>query len=99
MVIAALALILPPLLRSQTGAAKENERLNLLLYEGRLKELEDELANGILSQDKFAAAQEELKRNLLQDLDGVRQTQPPKLPASAVGARLLLLFWYFPVCC
>ena len=74
MIAAALALILPPLLRAQGGSADETERLNLRLYEGRLKELEDELANGIVSQDKFEAARGELKRNLLQDLNSVGST-------------------------
>ena len=64
----ALAIVLPPLLRRRSLAA-DAENLNIALARERLQELETESAEGTLDPAQLDTAREELKRELLQDVD------------------------------
>lgn len=86
MVVLALALVLPPLLRSDTAAGDQNAA-NVAIFKERLAELEREAAAGGLSEQGLAEARAELERQLLGDL----RSQPQKVSIKpARGAALVV---------
>jgi len=78
LVAAALFFVLPPLLgRYQTSETMHNE-LNLAIYQQRLKELEEEGEDDFSAEQKDAMRQE-LKKNLLQDIETEEDTKASNL--------------------
>lgn len=69
MVVVALAFLLVPLLRSQSGDDVEvaGAEVNVAVYRERLAELEAEKAEGKITDEKFNAMYLELQRALLED--------------------------------
>jgi cytochrome c-type biogenesis protein CcmH len=64
----ALAFILPPLLRRKEAAAKAARKdINIAVYRDQMKEMEADLANGLLSEDQFQTAKVELEARLAED--------------------------------
>ena len=67
--LVALALLLRPLLRRSTQAARgaSRQELNAAIYRDQLAELESDRSTGSLAESDFAQASAELQRRLLQD--------------------------------
>ncbi|MEW6676776.1 MAG: c-type cytochrome biogenesis protein CcmI [Pseudomonadota bacterium] len=81
-VAVALAFVLPPLLRRKAGEDKAARRdINIAVYRDQMKEMEADLANGLLTQDQFQTAKLELETRLAEDALAPEATQP----APAVG--------------
>ncbi|MES9855814.1 MAG: c-type cytochrome biogenesis protein CcmI [Sedimenticola sp.] len=106
LIVAALAIVAPALLRSRIAASEDRNQQNVVIAQERLSELEADLANGVLEQTTFEQAKDELEQALLLDLsDEVEavETEAPKgpgrlamgvlaisVPALAVGLYLLV---------
>jgi cytochrome c-type biogenesis protein CcmH len=67
----ALAFILPPALERvdepENTDRDERRQANIAVYRDQLSELEADLKNGIIGQEQFAQAREEIERRLLED--------------------------------
>ena len=85
MVAIALAFILPTLLQR---AAADNEHskkeANIEIYRDQLRELDADLANGIVSAEQHARDRDEIERRLLDDV-----SIPEQAKAKPVGRRLV----------
>ncbi len=69
MIIVALLFILPPLLQQEESDNLDQVReANLSVYRDQLRELENDLANGLTSQEQCAQDREEIERRLLKDV-------------------------------
>lgn len=67
-VAVALAFVLPSLLRKKEVAAKAARRdVNIAVYRDQMKEMETDLANGMLSEEQFQAGKLELEIRLAED--------------------------------
>ncbi|MDP2834703.1 MAG: c-type cytochrome biogenesis protein CcmI [Pseudomonadota bacterium] len=100
----ALAFVLPPLLRKKSLAAKAARRdINIAVYRDQMKEMEADLANGLLTEEQFQASKLELEARLAEDAlakaDAVMApvasrrlgfTLAGVLPAAAFGLYFLL---------
>lgn len=85
LVVLALVLVLRPLLRNNTAAARTGQReLNIAVYRDQLRELRADLDQGLLSEAQFAAAQAELEARLAEDALSAQDTRsgepPPAVP-------------------
>jgi len=83
LVAAALLFLLPPL--AQKGSGKkdvERKELNILLFKDQVKELQDDLDAGEITQDQFDLARHDLERSLLQDVSPDTEGQDSKLVIS-----------------
>jgi cytochrome c-type biogenesis protein CcmH len=69
LVAAALLFIVPPLWRRRDERGVQRDRSNLEIYKDQLRELEADLANGVLSQEQFEQGRLELERRLLEDVN------------------------------
>lgn len=66
-----LVFVLAPLVRpTPPDTAPGQDRLNLEVFQQRLKELDADLEAGFLDQEQYDAARRDLERELLYDLDG-----------------------------
>jgi cytochrome c-type biogenesis protein CcmH len=77
LVLAALAFILPPLLKRR-GAGEEITRdaANVGVYRDQLAELDSDLESGTLTREQYEQSRAELERRLLEDV-GVSESVPP----------------------
>ncbi len=80
MVAIALGMLLPPLLGTRGRSGPQRDDLNVALYEEHLVELNQDLEEGDISQEKFEQAKIELERGLLQDVSGASPAD--RMPAS-----------------
>lgn len=103
LIIAALLFVLPPLFQRQTpGKEVGRDALNVEIARDKLAELDLDLRNGVISQDQFDRAREELQRSLLDDVSvaapaaPVPSTQPDILTLGAVtlGVPLVAILLY-----
>jgi cytochrome c-type biogenesis protein CcmH len=88
LILAALLFLLPPL--AQKGQRKEvlaRKDLNILLFKDQLKELQDDLENGDITQDQFDQAKHDLERSLLQDVAPDEEDKKPVI-SNALTATL-----------
>lgn len=96
LIAAALAFLLPTLLRTRTGRGwrDSSHAANAAAYRARLAELQAEAARGELDAAQLAAAEEELQRQLLEDAQHApartRRSLPAWAAASAVAVALPL---------
>ena len=103
MVLAALALVVPSLLRGRAARHAAPGDANVALYRERLEELERERDRGEVDSDRYAALREDLERGLLSDAGGreaERAAAGPPAPGMAVAvavsvpaASLALYLW------
>ena len=93
MILAALVLVVPPLMRDRPSGrppARETGDANVALYRERLAELDGERDRGEIGADRYAALREDLERGLLADAgeraapDGAAHA-PPYWMALAVA--------------
>lgn len=86
MLLIALALLAPALLRKRQLAASDRDQQNVIIARERLVEIESDLAAGKISQDEFALTKMELEQALLQDLE---KGESPA-PTSAISGKFTL---------
>ncbi len=67
MILAALGLIVPPLLGRGRASGETRRELNVAIHRERLAELEADLAEGALSREQYEQTRAELERDLLED--------------------------------
>jgi cytochrome c-type biogenesis protein CcmH len=97
MMLAALALLLWPLLRRYTNIQLRRE-YDLSVYRAQLQELERERARGLLGEAEAAAARIEIQRRMLAtDAEDSRPPSPPRTRSARAAAALLLAA--FPLLC
>ena len=104
LVAVALVLLLPPLLRRRRiEAGVSRQATNVAVYRDQLRELEGDLASGIISRDGYEEAKREIERRLLED---AREADHPARAGTAgrnaavfVGATLPIVAFalYFAV--
>ena len=90
MILIALALLAPALLRKRQLAASDRDQQNVMIARERLEEMELDLTSGKVTQDEFDQAKMELEQALLQDLeqeDGPGQVSagPGKLTLGGIA--------------
>lgn len=68
LIMLALAFVLVPLLWGRRHLHADRQALNVEIARERLKELEADLANGVLDQARFAEARRDLEADLLHDV-------------------------------
>lgn len=77
-VVLALAFILPPLLRKKTAASQPGRRdINIAVYREQMKEMETERGNGLLPEEQFQTARQELETRLAEDALVAEAASPP----------------------
>lgn len=73
-IAAALLFVLPPLLRARRDVNPvTRDAVNVSVYRDQMRELEADLATGVLSQDRYDEARRELERRLLEDAASTAQ--------------------------
>ena len=91
MLVAALALLLLPLLRPPVSALVDEEQALLSAHRARLVALKAQRAEGALEDDTYADAREELEQRVL-DVAASRPQRPrQRRPARLVAALVLVL--------
>ncbi|MBI4207048.1 MAG: c-type cytochrome biogenesis protein CcmI [Betaproteobacteria bacterium] len=69
LVAGALLLLLPPLLRRRaSGPGVSRKATNVAVYRDQLRELEQDLASGVVSREGYEEARREIERRLLEDV-------------------------------
>ncbi|MCG2575442.1 c-type cytochrome biogenesis protein CcmI [Dechloromonas sp. XY25] len=91
----AFAFLLPPMWRGipQGKASTRRKDSNLAIYRSQIAELERERAEGELSESEFLAANHELKRRLLEDVEAGDEAGHPKgaQPSRKLAALLVMV--------
>lgn len=87
MILVALALLAPTLLRRHAASTDATERFNVEIARERLADLVTEKEAGGLSDEEFAQAKQDLELALAQDLEGTSKAAP----AARSGGRSALL--------
>ena len=97
LIVAALLFVVPPLLRRTTTAVESvgHDALNVGVYRHQLAELEQDLANGVISQEQHDRSYVEIERRMLNDIapqNSVSTEAPVNSAArvSALGVVILL---------
>lgn len=88
LLLAALALLLPPLLRSPRTPGLTAQGSNLAVLRDQLRELDADLARGVLGPDQHAAARNELEGRVLEEAEGAPSQGGER---RAAGWRLALV--------
>ena len=70
MILAALLLLVPPLMRAREGSGDSPANANVSLYRDRLAELDRSLNEREIDPERYAALREDLERGLLADVGG-----------------------------
>ena len=70
MILAALLLVVPPLMRDRTSGRDSMDEANVALYRERLTELDRERDRGEIEADRYSALREDIERGLLADVGG-----------------------------
>src|SRR5690349_985759 len=78
MTLCVLGFLLRPLLRRPSSAMSEQEK-TLPVYRQQFSELEQDRAEGLLTDDQYRTAKNELERRVLEE------TGPPDAPAAVGG--------------
>ena len=96
MILAALALVVPPLMRHRATGRDAPVDANVALYRERLAELDGERDRGEVEADRYATLREDLERGLLADVGALEvqrtgASPPPYWMAIAVAVMV-------PVC-
>ncbi len=68
LIVATLLFLLPPLIKSRESEdALARDELNLTIFKDQMKELEADLAAGVLTADQYDVARQDLERDFLHD--------------------------------
>ncbi len=90
MLLVALSLLLPALTSGGRDGGVERDKLNIAVFHDQLKELENERAEGTLSEAQFEAARRELQRELLDEV-GEGETQATLKPRGRLAVPVVAL--------
>jgi cytochrome c-type biogenesis protein CcmH len=94
LIMIALAFVLPTAMQhaDESNAALEDERkeANIAVYRDQLSELENDLRNGIVSEEQYAQDRDELERRLLEDTATSKTKKTATAPALARNTAYLL---------
>ncbi|WP_339512998.1 c-type cytochrome biogenesis protein CcmI [Pseudomonas sp. RL_15y_Pfl2_60] len=86
LILAALGFLLIPVVRARKFQAEEDRTaLNVTLYQERIKELEAQLAAGVLTAEQMQVGRDEASRELLSDTEGLTAK------ASVLGRKVPLI--------
>jgi cytochrome c-type biogenesis protein CcmH len=109
MLAAALYFVLPPALRAAASTTSEESarrEANIAVYRDQLTELDDDLRNGIVSQEQYAQDRDDIERRLLEDTATEKSASKP-VPVSAdtrkhaymlgIGLALVAVIFYLRV--
>lgn len=99
MILLALAMLAPALLRKRELAASDRDQQNVIIARERLQEMEQDLKDEKITQDEFDQAKVELEQALLLDLkeeDGPAEvtTGPGRLTMGALAVVIPLIAVY-----
>lgn len=109
MLAIALLYVLPPALNAAASQATEEtarRNANIAIYRDQLTELEDDLRNGIVSQEQYAQDRDDIERRLLEDTTAETTAKKPvKISADArkhaymlgIGLALVAVIFYLRV--
>jgi cytochrome c-type biogenesis protein CcmH len=109
MLAIALLYVIPPALKAAASQATEEtarRNANIAIYRDQLSELEDDLRNGIVSQEQYAQDRDDIERRLLEDTTTERTaTKPVRISADTrkhaymlgIGLALLAVIFYLRV--
>ena len=89
--VVALVILLPPLLRQHEKDDVSRQGLNVTVYRDQMQELDNDLTNGLISQEGFDQAKQEIESSLLKDV-----AVPDDKVKTAAGSplrRLSLLYF------
>ena len=85
-----LVLLLPPLLRTGTRkTAASQSATNVAVYRDQLRELEQDLAAGVLTQETYEESRREVERRLLDDV-AEPDPQAPRVTRAGRNAAVIL---------
>ena len=88
--VAALLVLLPPLLRVRDNEDVSRQGLNVTVYRDQLKELDADLANGLINQAEYEQAKRETEASLLQDVSAP-DTSARNMASSSTAAIIVAL--------
>ncbi len=94
MVLVALIFVVPPLLGRGKGNKQSRQELNVSIFRERITDLEEDLAEGAISDAQYQQARAELERDLLEDTAESVTASPTasgRWAAIAVGVAIPLL--------
>ena len=91
LLIAALLIVLWPLLRRSTSPVLTPERSNLDIHRIQLAELKNDLEAGTLASDRYQQAMTELERRVLED-SGAKAITPRSLSSGKTVPMIVGLF-------
>ena len=98
-IVVALAFVLPPLLKKRVDdKVIAHKELTVTVYQDQLRELENDLKNGTISEEQYQQAKTDIEHNLLADVELAEaraaeagKTRPGKGVAIAVALFLPLM--------
>ena len=94
MILVALLLVVPPLIRAREDSGEPTANANVALYRDRLAELDRSLSEREIDPDRYAALREDLERGLLADVEGSpaepRVVAHPPSPWVAIAVAVLV---------
>lgn len=68
LIVSALLFLLPPLIKGKVrGDTLDRDELNLTIFKDKLVELEADLAAGVLTQEQYETAKQDIERDFLQE--------------------------------
>ncbi|MFA5082429.1 MAG: c-type cytochrome biogenesis protein CcmI [Hydrogenophilaceae bacterium] len=93
LVAVALAFLLPPLLRNRRATIKAGRRsINIAVYRDQMREMAVDHENGLLNDDQFDLAKQDLEARLAQDaIDSDEDVQPVRRGGRVLGFTLAVL--------
>lgn len=93
LIIAALLFLLPPLLNRNNGQREVvRDTLNVEIAKDKIAELDADLRIGVLSQDQYDRARQELERSLLEDVASpARTASKVSVNASLIAAAIVTI--------
>lgn len=99
MILLALAILLVPVLRNRPESGPDRKAINVELYRAQVTRLEEELDDGLIDQQAFDSAKQEIDRNLLADTadsDAAATAKSGRIPAivTAVVVPVLAVSLY-----
>jgi cytochrome c-type biogenesis protein CcmH len=87
-----LAYVLWPLLRAARNTRPSRDTVNVGVYRDQLRELDADLAAGVIGATEHAAARAELERRVLEDIDAEATSGVARAPGRAwIGAIVLAI--------
>ena len=95
-ILAALLLVVPPLMRAGAPGRDPPDDANVALYRERLAELDRERNSGEIGAERYAALRRDLERGFLADMAGHDEPHAPAYPPSYRMAMAVAVM--VPVC-